>query len=68
MPDISRRHLLRTAAALGVAASLPSPMLANTQARFVRKNAFSPDAIPDLESYRRAVEAMLNLPPDHPHN
>lgn len=68
MPDISRRHLLSTAAALGVAASLPSPMLANTQARFVRKNAFSPDAIPDLESYRRAVEAMLNLPPDHPHN
>lgn len=81
--DASRRKFLITSAvaggavattsiagirALTHAADASSPTIASA-AEFVRPNLSSPDFPADgLDSYRVAVEAMLRLPPDHPHN
>jgi hypothetical protein len=81
--DASRRKFLITSAAVGGAvattsiagiralkhaADASSPTIASV-AEFVRPNLSSPDFPADgLDSYRLAVEAMLRLPPDHPHN
>ncbi|MEM7057772.1 MAG: tyrosinase family protein [Pseudomonadota bacterium] len=63
---INRRTLLKTTAAAGAAAMAPIP--ARGAANYRRKNVNSPGAKRDVESYMKAVEVMLGLDPDHPHN
>lgn len=64
--EISRRTLLQTGAAAG--ALLMSPTIARAQTRRVRKNMMDPAAARDMQSYARAVSAMLQLPMDDPRN
>ncbi|WP_299618913.1 tyrosinase family protein [uncultured Tateyamaria sp.] len=62
----SRRTVLKTGAAAGVAAFAPAILRA--QGKRVRKNVASPEAAKDVQSYKDAVAAMLKLPADDPRN
>lgn len=62
----SRRTVLKSGAAVGVAAFAPAILRA--QGTRVRKNVASPEAAQDIQSYRDAVAAMLKLPADDPRN
>jgi hypothetical protein len=64
---LSRRQFMAGSAALAGTASLGVPR-AFAQARFTRKSLESPDAARDLASYKKAVKAMLALPPEDPRN
>ena len=71
----TRREFLATAAAGASMMSLaPGQALgfdtkdAGKAARYHRYNVNTPQGQRMLESYARGVEAMLKLPPDHPHN
>jgi hypothetical protein len=66
--NISRRTMLQTAAAGTTLLAAPNILLAATSTRYVRKSMTDPAAVPDMESYRKAVGVMWNLPADHPHN
>ncbi|MEP5151755.1 tyrosinase family protein [Planktotalea sp.] len=68
MTGLTRRRLIGTAAAVGLTAALPSVSMAASHQPYVRKNAHDPSAEPDLASYKKAVEVMLQLPPEDPHN
>src|SRR5580658_938464 len=63
----TRRRFLATAAATAGAAAWPlSPSRA--AAKYTRYNATSPNGRKALASYAKGVQAMLNLPADHPQN
>jgi tyrosinase len=69
MRDISRRYFLETTAAAAAATSLPlGGVLAQGKAKYTRYNVMSAGGKKALESYRKAVEIMLRLPADDPHN
>lgn len=69
---LSRRSFLQTAVASSVfAATVPHTAFgfATSQtAKYTRYNATSPGGQKALASYAKAIEAMLKLPPEHPHN
>jgi tyrosinase len=69
---LSRRHFLKTAVASSifmtaardsVFGSMPVPA-----AKYIRYNATSAGGQKALASYANAIEVMLKLPPEHPHN
>ena len=66
---LTRRHFLKTTIAAVGAATLP---LVGTRvqasAKYTRYNVMSDGGKKALTSYAKGVEAMLNLPPDHPQN
>jgi tyrosinase len=65
----TRRHFLKTSVAVAGASALPRHLaLAQAPAKYRRYNVTSPEGQKALASYAKGVEAMLNLPPDHPHN
>lgn len=63
---ISRRTLLQTGAATG--ALLMSPGVLRAQSQRTRKNLMDVSAGSDMQSYAKAVKAMLQLPMDDPRN
>jgi tyrosinase len=67
--SVSRRNVLAGAAALATAASLPWFGSAATPARYRRWNISDPNCPPRvLDSYKKAIRAMLALPPTDPRN
>lgn len=65
----SRRTFLKTAAAGAAAAALAKPFaLAQTRAKWTRFNVTSRQGQRALATYKNAVEKMLTLPPENPHN
>lgn len=65
----SRRTFLKTAAVGAAAAALAKPFaFAQPAAKWTRYNVTSPQGRKALVTYKRAVEKMLALRPDHPHN
>ena len=65
----TRRHFLKTSVATAGIAALPRHLaLAQAPAKYRRYNVTSPAGQKALASYARGVQAMLKLPPDHPHN
>src|SRR5512143_2756462 len=63
---LSRRRFLNTAmAAAGASALAPR---ARAAAKYRRYNVTSEPGRKALATYAKGVEAMLNLPPEHPHN
>jgi hypothetical protein len=64
----SRRSILKATAVTGGVLFAPNILFAQDQLPYVRKNVADPAAAADLEAYKLGVQAMLNLPPDHPHN
>ena len=70
IPAISRRRLLAASAIAGAASSLaPRFLVAQRATRYHRQNLSAP-GFPDcvLNSYKRAIAAMLELPPTDPRN
>ena len=68
---VTRRHFIQlTTAAAGVAALPFGSLAAQTSyaAKYTRYNVMSPNGQKALASYAKGVEAMLNLPADHPQN
>jgi tyrosinase len=66
---VRRRTLLAGAAAVASVAALGGgTATAATQARYRRYNVASPEGAKMLESYKKAITAMLALPPDDPRN
>lgn len=69
---MSRRAFLKTAAAAAAtvgSATLPfSSLHAQGTAKYRRLNVLNPDARRNIESYKRAIRAMLALPPTDPRN
>ncbi|MDX0116490.1 tyrosinase family protein [Sinorhizobium meliloti] len=65
---LSRRGLLRTAAAMGATVLPFGSVQAQTTAKFSRRSVTDPAAAPALESYKKAIRAMLSLPPEDPRN
>ncbi len=64
---LGRRPFLASAATVaGVAALRPAP--ARAAAKYTRYNVTSDEGQKMLGIYRAGVEAMLNKPPEHPHN
>ena len=66
--ELSRRAFLATGAAAGAAALSPGVGLAQASARYRRLNVSNPQAARVLESYKRAITAMLKLLPTDPRN
>lgn len=70
--SMSRREFLKTTAAAATAvgaAALPfGKLLAQEPAKYRRLNISSPEAKRTIESYKRAIRAMLALPPSDPRN
>jgi tyrosinase len=67
--SLSRRHLLAGSAALAAAAALPGRARAAPAARHRRWNISDPDCPPRVvHSYKKAISAMLALPPEDPRN
>jgi tyrosinase len=65
----TRRHFLKTSVAAAGAAALPRHLaLGQAPAKYRRYNVTSPEGQKALASYAAGVQAMLNLPPDHPQN
>lgn len=65
----TRRHFLKTSvAAAGTAALSRHLTLAQTPAKYRRYNVTSPEGQRALGSYAKGIQAMLNLPSDHPQN
>ena len=65
----TRRSFLATAAAAAAATHPFLRAVAQSQpAPFLRYDVKSPEGIAMLKSYAVAIEAMLKLPPTHPHN
>lgn len=64
----SRRHLMKAGAALGALALLPAGRAMAAGA--VQRMSVSAPGFPasTLASYDKAIQAMLKLPPDNPHN
>lgn len=74
---VNRRRFLQMSAALAGAAVLPvSPAFAQTTlevpaqrtTKYRRYNVMSKEGKQSLQSYAKGIEAMLNLPVDHPQN
>jgi tyrosinase len=63
----TRRNFLVSAGAVAGAAAF-SPAPARAAAKYRRYNVTSPEGQRALASYAKGVEAMLRLPPSHPHN
>jgi tyrosinase len=69
--SMSRRDFLKAAAAAAAvgAATLPlGKLYAHGAAKHRRLNILNPDAKRNIESYRKAIRAMLALPPTDPRN
>lgn len=64
---LSRRDVLVAAAAAAGAAAVPLSS-ARAAAKYTRPNVNSPAGQKMLAIYAKGVKAMLELPPDHPHN
>jgi tyrosinase len=64
----SRRDFISATGAAVAAASLPLGASAQAPAKFRRLNVSNPAAARDLESYKRAIRAMLKLPTSDPRN
>jgi tyrosinase len=64
---MARRRFLTTAAGAVAVTALPGAP-AGAAARYTRYNVTSPQGQAMLAIYARAVERMLALPPEHPHN
>jgi tyrosinase len=67
--SISRRHVLTGGMALAAAAPLPQRGFAAKPARYRRWNIADPACPPRIiASYKKAIRAMLALPPEDPRN
>lgn len=65
----SRREFLKSSAAVAGAAALPfSTAHAQARARYRRMNVSDPGAARDIASFKKAIRAMLALPPSDPRN
>jgi tyrosinase len=64
----SRRDFLGTTGAAIAAAALPSSSAVAQGPKYRRVNVTSPQAGPVLASYKKAIRAMLALPPSDPRN
>ena len=65
----TRRHFLKTSVAVAGAAALPRHLaLAQTPAKYRRYSITSREGQNALASYVIGIQAMLNLPPEHPQN
>ncbi|HEX4964585.1 MAG TPA: tyrosinase family protein [Thermoanaerobaculia bacterium] len=68
----SRRRFLANTGTIALAAALPRSLLAAAPvpkaARYHRLSLADPKAKPALESYKKAIKAMLALPPTDPRN
>jgi tyrosinase len=65
----SRRHFLKTVtAATTVLGVVPSWLSAQPRAKYIRHEVNSPEGQKALDTYDKAVRAMLSLPPDNPRN
>ncbi len=66
---VSRRNVLMSTIALATAASMPRPGSAAEPAKYRRWNVSDPNCPPRvLGSYKKAIRAMLALPPTDPRN
>ena len=66
---VSRREFLgAVGAAVGVTALPFGTALAQAPAKYHRLNVSNPQAARDLNSYKKAINAMLRLPPSDPRN
>ena len=66
---LSRRDFLATTGAVLAAATLPSQVaLAQTSAKYHRVNVSGSAGSKMIESYKKAIRAMLALPPSDPRN
>lgn len=66
---VTRRNFIKTGIAAMGAATLPfGNLTAQGKARYTRYNVMSAGGKRALASYARGVEAMLNLPANHPQN
>ena len=69
MPNHTRRDFIRTTAGAVGAAVLPfGGTLPQPARKFVRWNVTDPRAAASLASYKKAIRAMLALPPSDPRN
>lgn len=69
--DVTRRSFIQTTMVAAGAAALPFGSVAaqaGKTAKYTRYNVMSPQGLKALASYAKGVEAMLNLPADHPQN
>lgn len=69
--NISRRTFLKAAAAAATtvsAAALPFGNLSAQETKYRRLNLLNPEAKRTIESYKKAIRAMLALPPTDPRN
>jgi len=65
----SRRTFLKTSIASAAAVALAKPFgLAQAPAKWTRYNVTSPQGMKALDSYKKAVHKMLQLPPENPQN
>ncbi|KAA0585201.1 tyrosinase family protein (plasmid) [Azospirillum oryzae] len=66
--NFSRRDFLASTAAVAGASMLPFAPARAATAKYIRYSATSDEGKAMLRSYATAVQRMVNLPPDHPHN
>jgi tyrosinase len=68
-PGTTRRRFLAASGAAVLATGVNvAPTAADSAAPFVRKSLTDPSIGPVLDSYKKAITAMLNLPPTDPRN
>jgi len=65
---LSRRDFLTTTAAVVGASALPFGMAQAGPAMYRRVNVMGPDGARALDSYKKAIRAMIALPPEDPRN
>jgi hypothetical protein len=69
--SVSRRRFLRAGGATVLAAGMPAMARAGQSdptPRYLRRSVADPSAAPAIASYKKAVQAMLALPPSDPRN
>ena len=66
--NFNRRDFLVTATATAGAFLLPFGPVRAATAKYIRYSATSDEGKAMLRSYATAVQKMVALPPDHPHN
>ncbi|MGH9456222.1 MAG: tyrosinase family protein [Thermoanaerobaculia bacterium] len=66
--DPTRRDFIRTSAVALGAAAFPLGAAAEPKTKWRRMSLTDPAAAPHIESYKKALRAMLALPPDDPRN
>ena len=65
---VTRRNFLTTSVERSCRAALPLRLSAQGRPKYRRYDVMSPEGQTALASYAKGVQAMLNLPADHPQN